>query len=398
MKTYKLARGTPELPPLPPRFRVRAVVREWIASGRLEDGEPVPSERELAERLGVGRSAIRSALELLQREGLLVEAADGRRVVRMPAPGSSSEAESLKDMLSSTVVVLTPHPEPNLKHRQPGWVEQLVQGAIHGLRIEGLDVLAMHPDRLTGSGFERFKSVVPMGVLLPEAVGLRGDYGPSLRLLRERGAAVVVYGYSETSDFDRVYSDHTRGMYELTSWMLRRGRRRVAMSWPTVSELPYWYHMRRKGYEQAMADAGLQPLPTLFIPKVSEDSPISAEQFEFGWRQQVGFYMDLLKGDAALDALLCHTDRGVFYAAAALRACGVRPGDDVMLGGYDHYAAECEERAWCPDVPAVTMDKQNWFMGEEMVRLLQERVAGRLPPEPQVRVVPPTLVETPVKS
>lgn len=383
------------MPPLPARFRVRAVVREWISAGRLENGEPLPSERELAERLGVGRSAIRSALELLQREGLLTETPDGRRVVSLGSAGSTSQAVGSDNVLRSTVVVLTPHPEPNAKHRQPGWVEQLVQGAIHGLRMQGLDVLAMHPDRLTGGGFERFQSAVPMGVLLPEAVGLTGDYGPSLKVLQHRGAGVVVYGYSETRDFDRVYSDHTAGMYELTSWMIARGRRRVAMSWPTVTPLPYWYRMRREGYERAMSDAGLRPLPTLFVPRVSEDSPITAEQFDFGWRQYVGFLLDAVRGESAVDALLCHTDRGTFYAAAALRKCGVRPGEDVVIGGYDHYAAECEERAWCPDLPLVTMDKQNWRMGEEMVRLLGERVAGSLPAEPQVQVIRPTLVEQP---
>ena len=41
---------------------------------------------------------------------------------------------------------------------------------------------------------------------------------------------------------------------------------------------------------------------------------------------------------------------------------------------------------------AATVDKQNFEPGMEMVRLMRERIEGKLPPEPQTRVMPPQLV------
>jgi DNA-binding FadR family transcriptional regulator len=42
-----------------------------VAAGRLATGERLPSERDLARRLGVGRASVREALAMLQNEGVL---------------------------------------------------------------------------------------------------------------------------------------------------------------------------------------------------------------------------------------------------------------------------------------------------------------------------------------
>jgi DNA-binding FadR family transcriptional regulator len=50
---------------------VHARLRADILEGRLEPGDPVPSERQLAEELGVNRHAVREALKRLQQAGLV---------------------------------------------------------------------------------------------------------------------------------------------------------------------------------------------------------------------------------------------------------------------------------------------------------------------------------------
>jgi GntR family transcriptional regulator, sialic acid-inducible nan operon repressor len=49
-----------------------------IRSGEIAPGEQLPSERELMEAYGVGRPAIREALQTLERSGI-VEIAHGER-------------------------------------------------------------------------------------------------------------------------------------------------------------------------------------------------------------------------------------------------------------------------------------------------------------------------------
>lgn len=46
-------------------------LRDMIRSGALRPGDSVPSERELMERFGVGRPAVREALQALHTQGLI---------------------------------------------------------------------------------------------------------------------------------------------------------------------------------------------------------------------------------------------------------------------------------------------------------------------------------------
>ena len=46
-------------------------LRDAIVGGELEDGTALPSEKDLAQRMGVGRSSVREALRILQAQGLV---------------------------------------------------------------------------------------------------------------------------------------------------------------------------------------------------------------------------------------------------------------------------------------------------------------------------------------
>ncbi|PRQ09093.1 FadR/GntR family transcriptional regulator [Enhygromyxa salina] len=56
---------------LPLSLSIARKLQQAIVSGALEDGTPLPSEKELCERLSVGRSTVREALRILQAQGLV---------------------------------------------------------------------------------------------------------------------------------------------------------------------------------------------------------------------------------------------------------------------------------------------------------------------------------------
>jgi GntR family transcriptional regulator len=58
---------------LPLHSQIHAFLREGILSNKLKPDEPVPSERELAERLEVSRMTVRQALNALRKEGLIYQ-------------------------------------------------------------------------------------------------------------------------------------------------------------------------------------------------------------------------------------------------------------------------------------------------------------------------------------
>lgn len=56
----------------PVYMQVAEQLREAILDGRIEPGDPLPTERELAESFGASRASIREALRALQAQGLIV--------------------------------------------------------------------------------------------------------------------------------------------------------------------------------------------------------------------------------------------------------------------------------------------------------------------------------------
>ncbi|MGO2658572.1 GntR family transcriptional regulator [Mycetocola reblochoni] len=64
-----MERETPGREPTAATRAVRSRLRAWLAEQRFEPGERIGTERALAERLGVGRTLLRGALDELEHEG-----------------------------------------------------------------------------------------------------------------------------------------------------------------------------------------------------------------------------------------------------------------------------------------------------------------------------------------
>jgi GntR family transcriptional repressor for pyruvate dehydrogenase complex len=83
-----------KIPPIQRSETVQKIVlalKELIIGGDLEPGTPLPSERELSERLEVSRFSLREALRIAQAQGL-IEIRQGRRP-RVAGPSAAPAVE-----------------------------------------------------------------------------------------------------------------------------------------------------------------------------------------------------------------------------------------------------------------------------------------------------------------
>ena len=368
-----------------PRARALRELRNWMSSGLLRQDDLLPSERELSQRIGVGRATIRRAIQRLTEEGLIRPHGPRGRLVADPGPH--------RDWVSKSIVLLVPEmrdvDDPASRTR---WTDYLTLGALTAIRAAGLHSVSIISDEFGNRDIARLAVDRPTGVIVPEVFGGEGEPVKSLidRLL-PAGVRTVVYGGNpELASYDRVMSDHEQGSYLLTRALIARGRRRIAQCWVQPWDR-YWLLARDRGYQRAMREAGLRPLDTIETPRLAVRP--DARQFLDGAKHVAGYLLERFQGDAAPDALLLGSDRNVFVTAAALRMLGRNPDTDVLLAGYDNFHAFCEERHYENTLPALTVDKRNDLMGHEMVDLLLARSRGQLRDEPQTRVVPPELVE-----
>jgi GntR family transcriptional repressor for pyruvate dehydrogenase complex len=101
--------------PIPRRRLYEEVERrlaDEIRSGRLKAGDPMPSERDLMQRFGVGRPAIREALLSLRQKGL-VRIGAGERT-RVAKPTLEAVVEGISGPVS--LMLATPEGVRNLQH------------------------------------------------------------------------------------------------------------------------------------------------------------------------------------------------------------------------------------------------------------------------------------------
>ena len=119
---------------------VHARLRTAILRGDLAAGAKM-SQMALAEQFDVGRTPLREALRMLQREGLVVSELNRRVAI---APLSSSEAEDLYIMRIALEVVALRLTAPTLTSLELGELEGLMAQMAHFYRTDHAAVWVPH--------------------------------------------------------------------------------------------------------------------------------------------------------------------------------------------------------------------------------------------------------------
>ena len=104
--------------PMPLYLQLRDQLREGIASGAYPAGSRLPTEQELSARYGLGRATVRSALDQLEREGLLEKRHGVGSFVRRP-----SGAVSLAPLISLSGFLRAMGVRAERRTLRSGWVE-----------------------------------------------------------------------------------------------------------------------------------------------------------------------------------------------------------------------------------------------------------------------------------
>ena len=227
-------------------------LRQAIMSGRVAVGAELPSEKELTEELGEGRSTIREALRILQAQGLVSggDSVSTRRArvsthqtLNLAAAQAMENAVRLgqvplHDLVELRVVIEGAAVEgasarPRARSKMPAAAElqddalETARAALETMRMPGIDVetfraadLQFHRSLAAASGNAAFPLV--MGVLraaisshLGEALHQESDVGATMkRLAREHGAIFEAIESGRGERARALVTKHIRSFYE----------------------------------------------------------------------------------------------------------------------------------------------------------------------------------------
>ncbi len=387
-----------------PRARAIRHIQEWITDGRLAAGSRLPSEMRLATKLNVSRTTVRLALEDLEKQGMIYSHSR-RRIV-------NGTIKPQKTFLSDAIALIMESPaqhEFSEKMHNIWHINFIHAGAVHAVRMAGFDALTVHPKRIAGDLLHRLIMERPGGAIVLCGV-VQDQSGEHIgRAFREGNIPFVIYGDMGlardnphfAAEIDSVASDHEAGAYALTKWLLSQGRKRILRFWQLPisgpSEVQPWLGHRNAGYERAMREAGLEPLPAveIFDPGY-HNFDNTEEEFKLQSRLMAGYLVEHLHGPRAVDAIMAPSDAIIGHLCAALRVHRKQPNRDVLLVGYDNMWDDMETRQWEPMGPVATVDKKNLAVGAELMALLKQRMDGELFEKGQRRLVSPELIIRPV--
>ena len=368
-----------------PRNKSIRTIKEWIDTGKIPLGEPLPTEAELVKLLSVSRTTVRAALRALESDGT-IRSNDSRR--KIPIRSQRDRAGVFTD----AVCVLSDPSRTGLKQR--GFNFYIEMSATDALRRAGNNVLNLKSSELELEAMQQLRDRPPLGILvLRDAVTSLSE--SAIALLLEIKAPIVVYSTGEQFPaFDTVATDHAAGAAELTRWLIKRGRKSILPLRHRDLKFPhthYWFAARLAGYQRAMHEARLTPLDPVDI-WFTPDQAATKERFESECRLAAGYLEPLLGRQKTIDGIMTLSDDRTFSVAEACRQLGATPHENIDIVGYDNYWMDFPDRNFTDFTPLASVDKQNLLIGEKLAELMLRRIQGDTLPKPQHWLVAPQLI------
>jgi DNA-binding LacI/PurR family transcriptional regulator len=272
-------------------------------------------------------------------------------------------AQNLRLQKNQTVAVVVPYDRQSRQHISDPFFLAIVGSIADALTDRGYDMLLSRVDaEALDSAAQLYDGGKAVGVVI---IG-QWRHHDQLNAMAERKVPLVVWGGQLPQQrYCTVGGDNLGGGLQATRHLLHQGRRRIVFVGD--AGLPEVY-LRREGYLQALAEAGITPDPRLELKVPFEITAARAALDR------------LCAGRTRFDGVVACSDLLALQAVQAVRAVGRSVPQDVAVVGYD----DMPLATWS-DPPLTTVHQPVGAAGVEIVDALLallrgERVASRVLP------------------
>ncbi|MCP4165792.1 MAG: GntR family transcriptional regulator [Chloroflexi bacterium] len=343
--------------PIPLYQQLRNEIHERIASGEWPAGTRLPTEVELVAELEVSRVTVRQALSA---------AAEGGLVVRVPGKGTFVSEKVGRAQEQGFIGYVVPY----LSH---SFNVQTLLGVESILKTEGYQLIFCNSEGKLAEENRLFRRLEAEGIAGCIIQPLHADSRDrALYELVAKGYNVVMFDrYLPDVQADLVASDHFGGGYAVVRHLIEQGYTdiiylaRHPLQLSSIKE-------RLRGYQAAMADAGLAPRPPFMVGGPTELAYVqSRRSLTFPESPTSNAIAQFLRGPERPQAIVAMNDLHALLVLEVAQRVGIRIPDDLALAGFDNL----ELVATCK--PSLTTVAQQPFqLGIEAARLLLARIRG----------------------
>ena len=316
-------KATPKIAADTKLTRVYQLLHDQISRGKVKAGERLPTEHELASKMGYSPSTIAAAMRLLVQQGLIERRKRaGTFVQAKPSTAArffgaivyralpiypenvfatiSQEIGRQMEVAGCGLLLHDPayntcETAPEIAAQHKRITRRLIQHKVAGVFILPQEIEDDQKESLSTIAIEKFdKAKIPV-VLLDRDI----------------------YRYPQRSNMDVVAIDNQRAGYVITEHLLSLGRRRIDFV-ATTSSYSSAGHRRIEGYQCALKAHGINP---------------QSRTVHYSNRFSPELDQKILRSDA--DALVCMNDSAADRIMRAALALGRRIPEDLSIVGFD---------------------------------------------------------------
>lgn len=283
---------------VPLYVQLREAIREQIATGVLQPGDRVPSERKLCDLYGVSYITARQSLVDLTNDGLLH---------RVPGKGTYvGDRRQIQTSLSRPLGIVL-HRLGNLKSK--AFVSDLIQGVHTVSDEEGYAVSIFIEDSIA---YLRDAMEDKLDGLVVAGIGVK-----NWRILKKAGIPFVLLADWDEQDVYTVSVDMANIAYLQTSHLFDSGCRRIGVI-DAPAEEPF-VQFRQKGYRRALLEHQV-PFDEAIVT-YGDYSMADA-------RQKTQSLIE-----AGVDGIICVDDVVAMGASVTAQVKGLRVPEDITVIG-----------------------------------------------------------------
>lgn len=302
---------------MPKYTMIKQTLMDGLRAGKYPVGGVIPTEVELMQQFGVSRFTVRQALAELVNEGWL-RREQGRGTFFCPAADKKESARQ-------TIALLSPAISTYI-------FPEIVRGIDEVAREAGYQLILAHSNhhfREERRALQRFLDNAVRGVIVePTMSALPNPNIEQFKTLHRSGIPLVFIDSGLPGiEAPAVLLDDVRAGYLAAKYLLDLGHRRIGMVYKKVHQPAV---NRFRGYQQALAEAGIPMDPILARP-FQEPEP----QMPVGYIHTKEL-LDL--GPDRPTAIIYYNDETAIDGYRAIWEAGLTVPDDISVVGCDDSA------------------------------------------------------------
>ncbi|MFW6337815.1 MAG: substrate-binding domain-containing protein [Alkalispirochaetaceae bacterium] len=351
-------------------LQVRDLLVERFRKNGYEPGRKLPTELDLTRELGVSRTTVRQALELLEHDGVVRKRhGSGTFFVghdRILGPEESTGLIGLVNFFFMDYI----YPE-------------IIRGIEETIFAKGFSLALANCNLDTNREMESVERLVEQGVkgliLEPSRnLQIREDH-PMQKLISRIGIPVVTthWGISNRR-VSTVTLDDLRAGYDAVNYLIGAGHREIGIVYKRDVQAG---HDRYMGYCNALTEAGIEVREELVAAYDNEAEAADLRQGYLATRR-------LMLQHRRPTAIFYFNDHNAIQGYTALQELGISVPEDLSVLGFDNY-----QTTELLTPPLTTFEHPKYELGRWAANLLLDEMVNREKKLPMKLVFEPTLVE-----